>query len=57
MFGILGWLIGGLLLLVGIFLVFFFPGVTEHQPESMGMTGIVLGVILIIIGGVLVFVN
>jgi hypothetical protein len=56
MFGLLGIVVGIILLALGIFLVFFFPNVTEHQPTSMGWTGIVLGFIFIVIGGILLFV-
>ncbi|MBI4181673.1 MAG: hypothetical protein HY520_01770 [Candidatus Aenigmarchaeota archaeon] len=56
MFGLSGLLAGILLLLAGIFLVFFFPGVTEHQPEADAYTGIVLGIIFLIAGAVLVFI-
>ena len=56
MFGIIGILVGLLLIVVGGFLVFFFPSAWEHQPDPFGWVGVVLGFILIIIGGVLVFV-
>ncbi|MBI4020737.1 MAG: hypothetical protein HY369_00675 [Candidatus Aenigmarchaeota archaeon] len=55
MFGLLGIAIGILLGLLGVFLVFFFPGVTEHQPESMSWTGIVIGIFCLIAGAVLIF--
>lgn len=56
MFGILGILVGIVLILIGGFLVFFFPGAMEHQPPPFDVVGVVLGFILIIAGGVLVFV-
>ena len=56
MFGILGILVGIVLILIGGFLVFFFPGTEEHQWPPFDIVGVVLGFILIIIGGVLVFV-
>ena len=56
MFGWIGILAGIIILLLGIFLVFFFPNVTEHQPESMSWTGIVMGFVFIVIGGMLIFV-
>lgn len=56
MFGIIGILVGIVLILIGGFLVFFFPGTAEHQPPPFDVVGVVLGFILIIIGGVLIFV-
>lgn len=56
MFGIGGLILGIILILVGLFLAFLFPGVTMHQTESFGYSGIVLGFILLIIGGILIFV-
>jgi len=55
MFGIAGILVGLLLVLVGGFLVFFFPNTMEHQPPPFDTVGVVLGFILLIIGGVLIF--
>jgi len=55
MFGLIGIVIGILLLLVGIFLVFFFPSTMEHQPPGMSVTGVVLGLVLLVVGFVLVF--
>jgi len=57
MFGFVGWLVGGLFIILGIFLIFFFPSVIEHQPSNIGFTGIILGLIFLVVGGVLVFVN
>jgi hypothetical protein len=56
MFGIIGILVGLLLILIGGFLVFFFPSTAEHQPHPFDITGVVLGFILLIIGGALIFV-
>ncbi|UCD07198.1 MAG: hypothetical protein JSW41_05230 [Candidatus Aenigmatarchaeota archaeon] len=56
MFGIGGLILGIILILIGLFLTFFFPGTQEHQPPPFGAVGIFLGLILIIIGGILVFV-
>lgn len=56
MFGFPGFVLGILLILMGVFLVFFFPTTTEHQPESFGFTGIAMGIIFLVIGFVLVFV-
>lgn len=55
MFGLLGIIIGILLLLVGMFLVFFFPTTTEHQPQTMSYAGIFLGIVCLVGGFVLVF--
>ncbi len=55
MFGWLGIGIGILLIVLGGWLVFFFPSTVEHQPEQFGWTAIVLGIVLIIIGGLFVF--
>ncbi len=56
MFGWIGFLVGIFFILVGGFLVLFFPSTEEHQPDTFAVTGIVLGLILIIAGGVLMFV-
>ena len=55
MFGWIGGIIGVLLILLGGFLVIFFPFTSEEQPESMAMTAIVTGFVLLVIGGVLLF--
>ena len=55
MFGFVGIIVGILLLIAGVFLVFFFPTTEEHQPVSFGVTGIVIGIVFLIIGFVLVF--
>jgi hypothetical protein len=55
MFGLLGVVIGIVLILLGGFLVFFFPSTTIHQGEDFGVAGVVLGFIILLIGGVLVF--
>lgn len=51
-----------IMILVGVFLFIFFPGVPRHQEAgskhkytSFGLTGIVLGIILMIVGGFLLF--
>jgi hypothetical protein len=56
MFGIGGLILGIILILVGLFMAFLFPGVAIHQTESFGRSGIVMGFILLIIGGILVFI-
>ncbi len=55
MFGWIGAIIGILLILLGGFMVLFFPFTVEEQPESMALTAIVTGFVLIVIGGVLLF--
>ena len=54
-FGFLGAVAGVLLLLAGVFLIFFFPGVSEHQPEEFAHVGIVMGVIFFLFGVILIF--
>jgi len=54
-------LLGVFLLLIGIFLVFFFPGIPEHQKGfgtasvKFDVSGIVIGIILLFIGAYLLF--
>ena len=55
MFGIWGIVVGILSLLVGIFLVFFFPSSFKTQETELAIGGIFLGVIALIVGGVLIF--
>ena len=55
MFGLWGIVIGALLLLFGIFAVFFFPSSQTHQEETLAIGGVVMGVIALIIGAVLIF--
>jgi hypothetical protein len=60
MFGVLGVLAGIVLAAVGLFLVIFFPNVTEHQQvgyedNSFTIAGVVMGVVFVIAGGVLIF--
>jgi len=55
MFGWLGIAIGILLFLIGGFLVVFFPSTKEHQGDTFGLTGVILGFILLIAAFFLVF--
>ena len=55
MFGVFGFLGGFVLIMIGAFLVFFFPTTSVHQPDSMALTGIVIGIIFFIVGGLLLF--
>ena len=56
MFGIVGILVGLLLIVMGGFLVFFFPNTGEHQAPPFDVVGVVMGFIFLIIGGLLVFI-
>ncbi len=55
MFGLWGLVIGVLLLLFGIFCVFFFPSSEKHQEQELAIGGVFIGVVSLIIGAVLVF--
>jgi len=55
MFGWIGFLVGVLFILIGGFLVIFFPGAEEHQPPPFNVVGVVLGLILLVLGGIFVF--
>ncbi len=55
LFGLLGGLFGVLFLIAGVFLVFFFPGTTEHQTEHFSLVGVVLGFIFLLVAGALLF--
>ncbi len=66
-FYMLWWLVfkilGVIMIFIGGFLVIFFPGIIHHQetgskraPQtSFGLGGIVVGLILIIVGGFILF--
>lgn len=54
MFGWLGILIGILLILVGGYLIIFFPSMPEHQPTSMTLGAIILGFVLAVAGALLI---
>lgn len=47
--------LGVLLLLAGIFLVVFFPGIPDYQPEDMARLGVKIGFVLIIAGLAVLF--
>jgi len=55
MFGLSGIVVGILLFLIGIFLFFFFPGNESHQPGNFSIMGIIIGFILLVAGGILIF--
>ena len=55
MFGWIGTIIGIILILLGGYMVVFFPFVTEEQAESMALVAIVTGFVFIAVGGVLLF--
>ena len=56
-------IIGVIMIVIGGFLVVFFPGIPGHQEAgskrahhtSFGLGGVVLGLILIIVGGFILF--
>jgi len=56
MFGWIGILIGIFLLILGGYLVFFFPQATDYQPEKFGAMGIIFGFVFLVIGAVLLFI-
>ncbi|MBI4020240.1 MAG: hypothetical protein HY367_02825 [Candidatus Aenigmarchaeota archaeon] len=55
-FGLAGIALGILLALLGIFLVVFFPMSAAHQTEHFSKVGIVTGIVLLVIGGLLIFI-
>jgi len=62
MFGITGAIIGIILIILGIFFVFFLTGTSHaklptYQPQEFSVTFIVMGIIFIIIGAILIFVG
>ncbi len=54
-FGFWGVIIGIILIFIGGFLFFLFPGTAEHQPAEFTVSGIIIGLVLIIVGGLLIF--
>ena len=56
MFGLWGIGFGILLLLFGVFAVFFFPSSQTHQQEELATGGVIMGIISLIIGAVLIFI-
>ncbi|MEE9323912.1 MAG: hypothetical protein V3U72_05215 [Candidatus Aenigmarchaeota archaeon] len=56
-------IIGVIMIVIGGFLVVFFPGILQHQEAGatkaphtdFGLGGIVIGLILIIVGGFILF--
>ena len=55
MFGLAGIIGGILLILIGAGMVFFFPSSRTYQPQQFNVIIIVLGFVLIILGGLLIF--
>ena len=43
-------ILGGLLILGGIFMVLLFPDWKEFMPDAMANTGILIGIILVLVG-------
>ncbi len=54
MFGIIGFIVGILLILLGGFMAFFFPSDDRHQSDSIAVGGIVIGLIILLFGFILV---
>jgi hypothetical protein len=56
-------IIGALMVAAGVFLVIFFPGIPGHQEAGVGsspktnfgVAGIVIGLVLAIVGGFILF--
>lgn len=46
--------IGLILAFVGILMLKYFPGISEHQVEGFTLSGILIGVVLILVGAILV---
>jgi len=46
--------IGVLMILFGIFMIIFFPDISVIQPEAFSKTGILIGIILLVVGILLV---
>jgi len=55
MFGYYGLGFGILLLLFGIFCVFFYPSSQMHQEKELAVGGIFMGVVSLLIGAALIF--
>ena len=55
MFGLGGLIVGVLLLLWGVYMLFFFPAFVEHQSAQFSRNGIIFGLIVLFIGILLVF--
>ncbi|MEM5798304.1 MAG: hypothetical protein QXP39_01020 [Candidatus Aenigmatarchaeota archaeon] len=55
MFGLAGLIIGILLIIFGLYMIFFFPSTIEHQAE-FSWRGVLLGVIALVIGALLIFI-
>ena len=55
MFGLWGLGIGIVLLIFGVFAVFFFPSSHTHQEETLAIGGVFLGVVALIAGAILIF--
>ena len=56
MFGWFGLIIGAILLVLGGYMVFFFPHAVSYQPGKFGAVGVTLGFIFLTIGLLLIFV-
>ncbi len=47
--------VGLLFVIFGIFMMFFFPGASEYQESWMSSTGVIVGIICVILGVVMLF--
>jgi hypothetical protein len=56
MFGILGFIAGIILIIIGGLLVFLFPSATSYQPSEMVTLVVVVGFVMIILGAIMVFI-
>ena len=55
MFGFVGFFLGILSAAFGLFMILFFPSIQEHQDENFTISGIVIGIVCLVIGFVLMF--
>ena len=47
-------IIGLILALVGVLMLKYFPGISDHQFEGFTLSGILIGVVLILVGAILI---
>ena len=51
-------IIGLILAFVGVLMLKYFPGISDHQAKGLTLTGILIGIILILVGaGLILFVD
>jgi len=56
MFGLLGLITGIILLILGGYMVFFFPHAIGYQTEKFSAIGIIAGFVFLLIGALLIFI-